>query len=118
MGWTPCIGCPTSLVTLPLGGSFSTSKGMTEGAVITSFTRVLPVIGGGTSTCKRKKEKHVVEHHQMHKYTALEKNGSKQKKAQTEEGHTTSLPDDWLLPLLGSNLCLDCQKKKKKPFIS
>ena len=49
----------------------------------------------------------------MHKYTALEKNGSKQKKAQTEEGHTTSLPDDWLLPLLGFDLRLDCKKKKK-----
>ena len=48
----------------------------------------------------------------MHKYIALEKNGSKQKKAQTEEGHTTSSSDDWLLHLLGFDLRLDCQKKK------
>ena len=47
----------------------------------------------------------------MHMYTAPENNGSKQKKAQIEEGHTTSSPDDWLLPLLGSDLRLDCKEE-------
>ena len=68
--------------------------GMTEGVVIASFTRVPPIVGGGSSTCKRKKEKQVAEHHKTHKYIASEKDGSKQKKAQTEECHTTSSPDD------------------------
>ena len=51
------------------------------------------------------------EHHKTYKYTEPEKSGSKQKEAQTEEGHTTSSPDDWLLPLLGSDLRLDCKEK-------
>ena len=57
-------------------------------------------MGGGISTYKKekrkekKKSKQVAEHHKMYMYTALEKNGSKQKNAQIEEGHTTSSPDD------------------------
>ena len=47
----------------------------------------------------------------MHKYTAPEKSGSKQKKAQTKEGHTISSLDDWLLLLLRSDLCLDCKEE-------
>ena len=44
------------------------------------------------------------------------------KKAQVKEDHTTSSPEDWLLPSIGSDLRLDCKrgatihqlKKKKK----
>ena len=38
---------------------------------------------------------------------------SKRQKAQIKKNHTTSSPDDWLLPFLGSNLRLDCKKKQK-----
>ena len=53
----------------------------------------------------------MAEHHKTHKYTAPEMSGSKQKNAQTEEGHTTSPLGDWLLPFLGSDLRLDCKKE-------
>ena len=53
----------------------------------------------------------MAEHHKTHKYTASEKSGSKQKKAQIKEGQTTSSSDDWHLPLLGFDLCLDCKEK-------
>ena len=43
---------------------------------------------------EKKKSKQVAEHHKMYMYIALEKNGSKQKNAQIEEGHTISSPDD------------------------
>ena len=37
---------------------------------------------------------------------------SKRQKVRMEENYTTSSPDDWLLPFLGSDLRLDYQKKK------
>ena len=43
---------------------------------------------------------------------------SKRQKARIKKNHTTSSPDDWLLPFLGSDFCLDCKKKKKKSLIS
>ena len=86
MGWISCIDYLTSSVTPPLGGFSSMTRETVEGVVITSSIRVPLVVGGGTSTCKKKK---VIEHHKMHKYTALEKRGSKQKKARIEKGHTT-----------------------------
>ena len=55
MGWTSFIGCPTSSVTSPL-------KGTAEAVVITAFTRVPPVVGGGTPPTKGK-EKQVAKHH-------------------------------------------------------
>jgi len=55
MGWTSCIGCPTYWVTPPLGGSSFMIGETAEGATITSSIRVSPVMGEGTSTCKRKK---------------------------------------------------------------
>ena len=39
---------------------------------------------------------------------------SKRQKARIKKNHTTSSPDDWLLPFLGSDLRLDCKKKKKQ----
>ena len=35
---------------------------------------------------------------------------SKWQKARIKENHTTSSPNDWLLPFLGSNLRLDCKE--------
>ena len=64
-----------------------------EGDAVISSIRFPPVVGEGTPTCKREK-KQVTEHHKMDKFTALEKGGSKQKKVQIEEGHTTSSLDD------------------------
>ena len=65
----------------------------------------------GVPPLAKGKEKQMEEHHKTYKYTEPKKGESKQKKAQTEEGHTTSLPDNWLLPLLGSDLRLECREK-------
>ena len=40
------------------------------------------------------KENQATKHHKMRKYTAPEKDGSKQKKALIEKGHTTLSPVD------------------------